>query len=244
MWGYAADVPALRAVCAAHGLALIEDAAQAIGARVDGEAQAGTAGALGCLSFFSKKQLSVGEGGMVLTADAELASRVRLLRSHAMTSGTWDRHHGREESYDVVGFGFNYRLDEPRAALGLARLGRLHAEIDRRRAAVRGYRKRLTGVPGVSLVWDDEAVDAGSHFAFAVLFADAEKRHNARERLADRGIQTTRYPVLHALSEYGPFAPFGSLPAAEAVAERHLALPLSAFTTEAQLDLVAAAVAA
>jgi dTDP-4-amino-4,6-dideoxygalactose transaminase len=243
MWGYPADVPALRELCDAHGLALIEDAAQAIGARVDGAAQAGTAGTLGCLSFFSKKQLSVGEGGMVLTADDELASKVRLLRSHAMTSGTWDRHHGREQSYDVVGFGFNYRLDEPRAAFGLARLGRLDAEIEARRAAVRGYRERLADVPGVTLTWDDAAVEAGSHFAFAVLFEDGAARAGARERLAEQGIQTTRYPVLHALSEYAGYAQLGSLPAAEAVADRHLALPLSAFTTEAQLDAVASGLA-
>ena len=243
-WGYPADIPGLRAVCDAHGLALIEDAAQAIGARVDGDLLAGTAGTLGCLSFFSKKQLSVGEGGMVLTRDEALDASVRSERSHAMTSGTWDRHTGRQESYDVVGFGFNYRMDELRAAFGLARLGRLGAEIEHRRAAVRGYRERLAGAPGVTLVWDEAAVEAGSHFAFAVLFADGEARARARDLLAERGIQTTRYPVLHSLTEYAPFADYGSLPAAEAAADRHLALPLSALTTDAQLDAVSEAVRA
>jgi dTDP-4-amino-4,6-dideoxygalactose transaminase len=242
MWGYPADLPALRALCLEHDLALIEDAAQAIGAKVDGDALAGTAGALGCLSFFSKKQLAVGEGGMVLTADDQYAARVRSLRSHAMTSGTWDRHRGREESYDVVDFGFNYRMDEPRAALGLSRLRRLGAELDHRRATVRAYRERLADVPGVSLVWDDEAVTAGSHFAFAVLFETGDARARVRDRLAGRGIQTTRYPALHTLTEYAPYATLGSLPAAEAVADRHLALPLSAHTTESELDRVTEAV--
>ena len=241
-WGYPADVPALRELCDAHGLALIEDAAQAIGARVDGDRLAGTAGTLGCLSFFSKKQLSVGEGGMVLTSDEALAASVRSLRSHAMTSGTWDRHRGRQESYDVVDFGFNYRMDELRAAFGLSRLTRLHAEIEQRREAVRGYRERLRDLPGVTLVWDEAAVETGSHFAFAVLFASGQARSRARDVLAERGIQTTRYPVLHSLTEYASFADHGSLPSAEAAADRHLALPLSAVTSEAQLDTVTQAV--
>ena len=80
---------------------------------------------------------------MVLTDDEAVAARVRLLRSHAMTSGTWDRHRGHEDSYDVVDIGFNFRLDEPRAALGLARLPKVAAEIEHRRAMVRAYRERL-----------------------------------------------------------------------------------------------------
>jgi dTDP-4-amino-4,6-dideoxygalactose transaminase len=94
----------------------------------------------------------------------------------------------------------------------------------------------------VTLMWDDEAVEAGSHFAFPILFASGEARAAAREVLTARGIQTTRYPVLHALTEYAPFATMGSLPNAEAAADRHLALPLSSHTTPEELELVVAAV--
>ena len=243
MCGYSADVPALRALCEERGLALIEDAAQALGARVDG-GLAGTAGVLGCLSFFSKKQLCLGEGGMVLTADEELARRVRLLRSHAMTSGTWDRHRGHEDSYDVVDIGFNFRLDEPRAALGLSRLPRVGDAISHRRAVVREYRMRLGGLDGVTLMWDDAAVEAGSHFAFPILFASSEARASARNVIAAHGVQTTRYPVLHELTEYASYATYGSLPAAEAAAHRHLALPLSSHTTPEEIALVVEAVRA
>ncbi len=243
MCGYPADVPALRALCEERGLALIEDAAQALGARVDG-GLAGTAGVLGCLSFFSKKQLCLGEGGMVLTADEELARRARLLRSHAMTSGTWDRHRGHEDSYDVVDIGFNFRLDEPRAALGLSRLPRVGAAIEHRRAVVREYRARLGGLDGVTLMWGDDAVEAGSHFAFPILFSSSEARAAARNVIAAQGVQTTRYPVLHALTEYAPYATYGSLPAAEAAADRHLALPLSSHTTPEEIALVVEAVRA
>jgi dTDP-4-amino-4,6-dideoxygalactose transaminase len=243
MWGYPAELAALHEICDAHGLHLIEDAAQALGASVNG-ALAGAASAVGCLSFFSKKQFCLGEGGMVLTHDEELAKRVRMLRSHAMTSGTWDRHRGHEDSYDVVDIGYNFRLDEPRAALGLSRLARVHAAIDHRRDIVRAYRERLADTPGITLVWDEAAVEAGSHFAFPILFASSEVRAAARKVIAGRGIQTTRYPVLHELTEYAPFAPLGSLPNAEEAAVRHVTLPLSSHTTIEQVDLVVDAVRA
>jgi len=245
MCGYAADTDALLALCEEHGLQLIEDAAQGFGARVgEGRRAAGTVGALGCLSFFSKKQLSVGEGGMVLTADEALAGRVRLLRSHAMTSGTWDRHHGHEDSYDVVDVGFNFRLDEPRAALGLSRLRRVANGIEERRATVRTYRERLGALDDLTLMWDDEAVERASHFAFPILFESGESRAGAAAAIADRGVQTTRYPVLHELTEYAPYAARGSLPNAEAAADRHLALPLSAGMSDDQVELVVDAVRA
>jgi dTDP-4-amino-4,6-dideoxygalactose transaminase len=242
-WGYAADAEALRELCADRGLALIEDTAQAIGARVPGsERQAGTVGDAGCLSFFSKKQLPIGEGGAVLSDRPEIAERVALLRSHAMTSGTWDRHRGYEQSYDVVDLGYNFRIDEPRAALGHSRLRRLADELDRRRAAVERYRSGLAGIPGVTVPFGDDDVRRGSHFAFAVLFDDGVAREQARESLAAAGIQTTRYPALHTLTEYAPLAVPGTLPAAEAVADRHLALPLHAHLRERDVDEVIAAV--
>jgi dTDP-4-amino-4,6-dideoxygalactose transaminase len=244
MMGYPAELAPLRDLCDTRGIALIEDAAQAFGAEVAPGRQAGTAGRLGCLSFFSKKQLALGEGGMVLTADAELAARVRLLRSHAMTSGTWDRHRGHEDSYEVVDIGFNFRLDEPRAALGLSRLPRVASEIEHRRTTVRAYREQLAGIPGATPMWDDAAVEAGSHFAFTVLFESLEARVNVREALAAARIQTTRYPALHALTEFAPYAAWGSLPHAEAAAQRHLALPLSAHTTPQQVERVTAVVRA
>ena len=242
--GYPADLGPLRELCDAHGIALVEDAAQAIGAEAEPGRQAGTVGRLGCLSFFSKKQLCVGEGGAVLTADEELATTVRSLRSHAMTSGTWDRHTGHEASYDVVDVGYNYRLDEPRAALGLARLPRLRDDIERRRSAVRRYREALADTPGLTLMWTDVDVDRSSHFAFPVLFESGEERLRVRDALHAQWIQTTRYPALHTFTELAPLAAPGSLPAAEAAADRHLALPLSSTQSDASVDAVASAVRA
>jgi dTDP-4-amino-4,6-dideoxygalactose transaminase len=243
--GYPADVAALRAVCDEHGLILIEDCAQAIGARIDeGGRQVGTVGELGAFSFFSKKQLCVGEGGMVATADDELAERVRLFRSHAMTSSTWDRHRGHDPAYDVVDIGFNYRMDEPRAAFGLSRLERLEQSIANRRAMVRAYRERLAQVPGIELPFDEQAVERSSHFAFPVLLADRHTRDRFRDRLKDDGIQTTWYPALHSFTEYRRFAPADGLAQTTEVADRHCALPLSSSMDESEVETVVAAVRA
>jgi dTDP-4-amino-4,6-dideoxygalactose transaminase len=237
--GYPADVLALRKLCDEHGLVLIEDCAQAIGAHVDTTGrQVGTVGELGCFSFFSKKQLCVGEGGMVSTADERLDASVRLFRSHAMTSSTWDRHRGHDPAYDVVDIGFNFRLDEPRAALGLSRLQRLDEDITARRAIVRAYRERLAETPGVELVFDEQAVQRASHFAFPVLLADRDTRDRFRNELKANGIQTTWYPALHTFTEYRRFAPADGLPRALEAADRHCALPLSASMDEAAVDTV------
>jgi dTDP-4-amino-4,6-dideoxygalactose transaminase len=237
--GYPADVLGLRELCDEHGLVLIEDCAQAIGAHVDaGARRVGTVGELGTFSFFSKKQLCVGEGGMVATGDEGLADRVRLLRSHAMTSSTWDRHRGHDPAYDVVDVGFNFRLDEPRAALGMSRLARLEEGIAARRATVRSYRERLRDVSGVELCFDDGAVERSSHFAFPVLLKDRPTRDRFRDELKAQGIQTTWYPALHTFSEYRRYAPAGGLPQALETAERHCALPLSATMRDAEVDTV------
>jgi dTDP-4-amino-4,6-dideoxygalactose transaminase len=240
--GYPADVAALRALCDERGLVLIEDCAQAIGAHVEDERQVGTVGELGAFSFFSKKQLCVGEGGMVTSTDEQLAERVRLLRSHAMTSSTWDRHRGHDPVYDVVDIGFNYRLDEPRAAFGCSRLARLADDIEARRALVRAYRERLAEIPEIELPFTNADVERASHFAFPVLLADRATRDRFREELKANGIQTTWYPALHTFTEYRRFAPVDGLPRAAEVADRHCALPLSSTMTEAEVAIVVDAV--
>jgi dTDP-4-amino-4,6-dideoxygalactose transaminase len=244
-FGYPADVLQLRELCDAHDLILLEDCAEAIGACVDESGrQVGTVGELGAFSFFSKNQLCVGEGGLVSTADDELAERVRLARSHALTSGTWDRHRGHDPAYDIVDIGFNFRIDEPRAALGLSRLERLDADIAARRAVVRAYREGLADVPGIEIPFDERAVELGTHFAFPVLLTDREARDRFREELKESGVQTTWYPALHTFSEYRDAAPPEGLPRAQEVSDRHCALPLSCTMGEDEVEIVIDAVRA
>jgi dTDP-4-amino-4,6-dideoxygalactose transaminase len=164
-----------------------------------------------------------------------IADNARSLRSHAMTSMTWDRHRGHAESYDVVDVGFNFRMDEPRAALGLSRLPRLDGDVAHRRELVRRYRERLAEVRGLTIPWTDEDVERGSHFGFAILLESEEVRGRVSRDLADRGIQTTHYPAIGSLSAYRDHA---GQPRAEDLASRHLLLPLSSVFTDRQVDLV------
>jgi dTDP-4-amino-4,6-dideoxygalactose transaminase len=233
--GYACDLPALERLCDRHGLLLIEDCAQSITAAcVDGRLT-GTVGAAGCFSFFSKHQLCVGEGGMIITADGDIAAKARSLRSHAMTSATWERHTGHADSYDVVDVGFNFRIDEARAALGLSRLPRLHADIAKRRALVRSYRDQLASIERVTCPWTDEEVDRSAHFGFPIVLETPAERDRVARELTARRIQTTWYPALTTLSAYRDHRP---CPRAEGVAARHLGLPLSCTFTTREVDHV------
>jgi dTDP-4-amino-4,6-dideoxygalactose transaminase len=243
MWGYPAAVEELRELCDRHGLALIEDCAQAICARLGTGGQVGSVGELGCFSFFSKNQLAVGEGGAVTTDDDALAATVRSLRSHAMSSVTWERHRGHGLGYDVTDVGFNYRIDEPRAALALSRFERLGADIEARREVARGYRERLAGREGLEIPFSEEQVERSSHFSFAVLARDHQDRDRVRSELRERGIQTTYYPALHTLSEYSDRGSAEALPDATAIGERHLVLPIHHLLGPERVEQVAAELA-
>src|SRR2546423_3226252 len=145
--GHSGELRALRALCEERGLVLLEDAAHAAGSRLD-DRHLGTFGAAGAFSLFSNKNLAVGEGGLATTDDHELAARMRLLRSHGMTTLTWDRHRGHAAGYDVVELGYNYRIDEPRATLLARRLERLRGENARRGEIVAAYRRALEDIEG------------------------------------------------------------------------------------------------
>src|SRR4030065_397689 len=98
-------------------------------------------GRIGCYSFFSNKNMTTGEGGMLVTDEDELAERLRILRSHGMTSLSWDRHQGRASTYDVVDLGYNYRIDEMRSALGRVQLKKLSLNNQRRKHLTALYRE-------------------------------------------------------------------------------------------------------
>jgi len=234
--GHPGEIAELRALAGAHGLTLLEDAAHAIGAHHAGR-HLGTFGAAGAFSFFSNKNLAVGEGGAVVTDDDALAARMRLLRSHGMTTLTWDRHRGHAAGYDVVALGFNYRIDEPRAALATARLARLDAENARRHELDRRYRERLADVDGLT------PTAAPAHHIFTAFVAEGIDRDAVRKALAERRIQTSlHYPPIHHFSIYAEGAP--ELPLTDAYSSRAVTLPLFAGMTDEQQDLVVEALAA
>jgi len=241
--GYAADVRALAALCEERGVALIEDAAHSPSATpADGGRKLGAWGTAGAFSFFSNKVLGCGEGGLLATDDDSVASVARSLRSHAMTSGTWDRHRGHAAGYDVVGLGYNYRLDEPRAALLEARLTTLEDDIEQRRAAVHRYRAMLAAVPGISVPYRDEEVDHSSCYVMPVMVEDADRRDPLRELLSERRIQTSvLYPAVHTFTAYRD-ARRPSLPRSERAALTQVTLPLYPHLSEGDQERVVDAV--
>ncbi|WP_147819470.1 DegT/DnrJ/EryC1/StrS family aminotransferase [Salidesulfovibrio onnuriiensis] len=235
--GYPCDMNALRQLAQDNGLFLIEDAAHAPGASLNGK-KCGTLGDVACFSFYSNKNFTTGEGGMVTTNDHELAERLRLLRSHGMTVATLDRHKGHAFQYDLSEPGYNYRLDEIRAALGRVQLGRLDGFNARRKKLTASYRAALKHVQQITLPF---AAPRGEsvHHILPVLLAPGQDRNNFMEALKSQGIQTSvHYPPAHMFTWYKDRYPGTRLPVTESIAERAVTLPLYAGMTEGQVSLV------
>jgi dTDP-4-amino-4,6-dideoxygalactose transaminase len=237
--GYAAAPDRFAALCVAHGLTLLEDCAHAPFSSFDGRAL-GTFGRTGCFSFFPNKVLGIGEGGALCTDDEEVAEAARLLRSQGMTSGTMDRHNGVATDYDVVALGYNYRMDEPHAALLLSRFGRLAGEIERRRELTRVYRERLARIAGISVPFGDDQVAGSSAYSMSVVVDDPAIRDRTRIGLAERGVQTTTmYTGVHEFSAYRERYPDVSLPRTELASLTQFNLPLFPHLGLDQIERVA-----
>jgi dTDP-4-amino-4,6-dideoxygalactose transaminase len=235
--GFPCRIEALLELAATHGLIVIEDAAHAPGARLHGRA-CGTFGLVGCFSFFSNKNMPIGEGGMVVTDDDDAAASMRLLRSHGMTTLTWDRHRGHASSYDVVVQGYNYRLDELRATIGLHRLAGLEAENAGRRRAAARYRSRLAGIEGLVVPFADADQDAASHHLLVVVLPERADRDAVRSALTERRIQTSvHYPPIHGFTAYATSVA-RPLPRTDELAPRLLTLPLFGHISDEQVDSV------
>jgi dTDP-4-amino-4,6-dideoxygalactose transaminase len=239
--GYACDMDAIRAVlCAASDgrlVYLIEDCAHAPGARHRGRA-CGTIGDIGCFSFFTNKNLSVGEGGMFVTRSAELHEKGRHLRSHGMTTLTLDRHRGRAISYDVIRPGLNYRMDEIRAAMGLVQLEKLPEANRRRGELVRRYRELLDGVPRVRLPFRNHVLGEPSYHILPLLLDEAVDRMGVIAGLKRQGIQSSiHYPPFAQFTAYRASG-LSSTPIAWDISKRELTLPLFPTMSFGQVESV------
>jgi dTDP-4-amino-4,6-dideoxygalactose transaminase len=169
---------------------------------------------------------------------------IRTRRSHAMTSGTWDRHNKRTDTYDVVALGFNYRIDEPRAALLLSRLERLEAEIERRRELTARYRELLQGVPGIIVPFEDGEIAESSCYVIPIMLEQDGRQADVSRRLRDAGIQKSIfYPSIHLFTAYRERCPGVSLPITELASRTELTLPFYPHMTHEDQDRVATALA-
>ncbi len=238
--GYPCQMKEIMEVAAKANLQVIEDAAHAPGASLNGKVL-GTWGTIGCFSFFSNKNLSTGEGGMLVTDRDDVAEKVRLMRSHGMTSLTYDRHRGHASSYDVVELGYNYRIDEIRSALGLEQLKKLTANNLLRKALTERYWQALAG-SGLGLPFRATRGSPSYHI-LPVLLPEGIDREKFMGALRTAGIQSSiHYPPIHRFSYYQSRYGTLSLPKTEAVSKSELTLPLYPTMSTAQLDLVTGAV--
>ncbi len=239
--GYLCHMEEINALAKAHGLVVIEDAAHAPGTSLDGK-MAGTWGDLGCFSFFSNKNMTTGEGGMVTTNNDAYVDKLRWLRSHGMTSLTWDRHNGHAWSYDVVFPGYNYRMDEMHAALGRVQLQKLAHNNARRAALVAVYRQILLQVaPNLEIPFMDHPGISAYHL-MPVLLPAGRDRTQVMECMKEHGIQTSiHYPPIHTFSHYQKWLGerIGPMPVTEDIAARELTLPLYPGMTNSDVEAVA-----
>jgi dTDP-4-amino-4,6-dideoxygalactose transaminase len=239
--GHHGQTRALARLAEERGLLFLEDAAHALGSRI-GDRHVGTFGWAGAYSFFSNKNLTVGEGGMVVCPDEDVAARLRLLRSHGMTTLSWDRHRGHATGYDVVATGHNFRIDEARCALGLSRLARLE-DSNRLRAVLDGqYRERLLDVPRVQAALVPDGDGTFAHHLFTVVLDEGIDRDATRRTLAEQGVQTSmHYPPAHRFQNFAGSP--ADLPLTDTYSARAITLPMYAHMTEEQVEIVVSALA-
>ncbi|MFE2040292.1 DegT/DnrJ/EryC1/StrS family aminotransferase [Streptomyces sp. NPDC059477] len=237
--GHPADLEALRAISRTRGVALIEDAAHAplvptpLG-------MAGTVGDLGCFSFFATKNITTGEGGMVVARDPDVLARVRAMRSHCLTHDTTERMRTGGATYDVPAVGLNYRPTEISSALGRVQLAKLTQDRARRQCVMSVYRERL----GLAMPFDDRP-DDGAHHLAVVLLPPHIERTLLREELNTLGVQTSvHYPPTHQFTYYREQhgSALRELPLTEHLAPRLLTLPLHALMSDDDAVYVADAV--
>jgi perosamine synthetase len=238
IFGWPAAWPELEALAERHALGVLEDACQALGA-VDSEGRAvGTRGHFATFAFYANKQMTTGEGGMIVPTDADAAARLRSERNQgrAVDMGWLD--HDR--------LGFNYRLSDVAAALGVAQVEKLPHLLGRRAAVAAMYGERLATVPGVLAPGAARGREARSWFVYVVRLADEVDRDAVIGRLRERGIDSKDYlPSIHLfphLRELGYRE--GQFPVAEAASAHSMALPFFPQMTEAQVERVCAELSA
>ena len=236
--GFGCNMERILAIAGKRGIRVVEDAAHAPNSEYAGK-MLGTFGDVGVFSFFSNKNMTCAEGGMLVTANDAYAQSARLLRSHGMTTLSYDRAQGHATRYDVVGLGYNYRLDDVRGALALAQMGKLKPGIAKRLAKRRAYLAALEGMEGIHIPYRSYPF-AASHYIFPIVLEEGgpQRRDAIRKRLADAGIETSvHYPAVHRFSYYAPYT--RSLPRTEFVADHEITLPLYEGLTEGQIGFVA-----
>lgn len=235
--GFPCDMDEILAVAREHNLTVIEDACHGPLSEYKGK-KLGTIGDIGCFSFFSNKNISTGEGGMVVTNNEEIYGRLKILRSHGMTTMSYQRAQGHATQYDVIDLGYNYRIDDIHAALAVAQLGKLRKDLEKRAVIREIYIEKLSQIKEVIIPFRDfQGFTSNYIFPTVLVGSDREKREKIRNYLHDNGVQTSvHYPSVHKFSIYN--AMNAVLPVTEYISDNEITLPMYASLTEEQISYI------
>lgn len=237
MAGFPAEMGKIMGIAKKHNLFVIEDACHGPLSEYKGK-KLGTIGDVGCFSFFSNKNISTGEGGMLVTNNEDIAKRVRLLRSHGMTTMSYQRAKGHATAYDVVDLGYNYRMDDLRAALGISQLHHLREDLEKRGRVRAWYLNALKDIDKI-IVPFAENNEFVSNYIMPIVLKDStvDNRDRVREALHDKGIQTSvHYPAVHQFSIYKKYS--ANLPKTDYVTNNEITLPMYSKLTEPDVRLI------
>lgn len=235
--GFPCDMDRIMQIARKHNLYVIEDACHGPLSEYRGK-KLGTIGDIGCFSFFSNKNISTGEGGMVVTNNEDLYNRIKLARSHGMTTMSYQRASGHATSYDIASLGFNYRLDDIRAALACAQIGKLRDDLKNRELVRKKYEQELESIRDIIIPYKGNR-NYVSNYIFPVLLrnSDRDKRERFRNILQQNGIQTSvHYPAVHRFSVYRDIN--AEVPKTEYVSDNEVTLPMYAALTAEEVTYI------
>ena len=236
--GFACDMEAIMKIAKKHNLKVIEDACHGPLSEYKGK-KLGTIGDVGTFSFFSNKNISTGEGGVLVTNNKEYYERAKLLRSHGMTTMSYERAKGHSTSYDVIELGYNYRIDDIRSSIAIVQLDKLKDDLEKRAKVKKVYVDTLCKNDKIIVPFRDYK-EFSSNYIFPIILKDcgAEKRDEIRDELAKAGIQTSmHYPAIHKFSIYKDY--YVDLPKTDYVVDNLITLPMYSKLTENDVKYIA-----
>lgn len=235
--GFSCDMDKIMEIAHKYKLKVIEDACHGPLSEYKGR-KLGTIGDFGCFSFFSNKNISTGEGGMLITNNDDYAEHARLIRSHGMTTMSFQRASGHATSYDIVELGYNFRFDDIRASIALEQLKKLPKDYKRRQQIRELYTKNLKDCSKIVIPFSNNK-EYCSNYIFPIILKDSNKEYRdlVRNKLAEKGIQTSvHYPSIHKFSIYENYT--CSLPITEYVSDNEITLPMYANLTDEQIVFI------
>lgn len=236
--GFACDMEKITRIAKKHNLKIIEDACHGPMSEYKGK-KLGTIGDVGCFSFFSNKNISTGEGGMLITNNSEYSKRASLLKSHGMTTLSFQRAEGHSAGYDVIDLGYNYRMDDIRAAIGIVQLEKLQDDLTKRAKIRNYYIDKLSKTDKIIIPFKDHPYFS-SNYIFSILLknSDSGKRDLIRNELSECGIQSSiHYPAVHRFTIYKDYS--RELPLTDYVSDNLITLPMYSTLSLEKVDFIA-----